>query len=136
MAFMIQAYTRVAFRVDNTSYHAGSMETPVSINVANEIVFQRVYSIATATNTLVYNDDLANFEFLYIAADFNTRLELTDGNSDTFSINLLGTATSGKYGLPFILGSDVTTNSTSYINTCRVYNTSGSTANVFVLAAD
>jgi hypothetical protein len=136
MAVTLQSYNRAVVRVDGTTYAAGSLETPVSVTITNEIVFQRVYSIATGANATVYDDTLANFDFIWVSSDFNTRLLCTNVNSVALNFQLLGTGTSGSYGVPFILGLDLSTNSSVTINTLQVFNDSGSTANVLVLALD
>jgi hypothetical protein len=136
MAVTLQSYNRATVRVDGVTYSVGSLETPISITVTNEIVFQRVYSIATGANATVYDDTLSNFDFLWIASDFNSRLLCTNVNSVALNFQLLGTGTSGSYGVPFILGLDLSTNSSVTVNTFQVFNDSGSTANILVLALD
>lgn len=123
-------------RVDGVTYQVGSLETPISVTATNEIVYQRVFSISNSANATVYDDTLGNFDYLWVASDFNTRLLCTNVNSVALNFQLLGTGTSGSYGVPFVLGLDLSTNSSVTINTLQVFNDSGSTANILVLALD
>jgi len=118
------------------TYQVGSLETPISVTATNEIVYQRVFSISNSANATVYDDTLGNFDYLWVASDFNTRLLCTNVNSVALNFQLLGTGTSGSYGVPFVLGLDLSTNSSVTINTLQVFNDSGSTANILVLALD
>ena len=131
MAFSLQTYSRFSGRIDNQLTKGGSLEVPVTISVTGN-VYNEVATVANGANTTIYNDDLGTFTYLYLASDFNTRAKITDTNSNTFSIQLRGTGEAAKYGIPLTLGLDETTDASNTINTIQVFNTSGSSAKIFI----
>lgn len=136
MAINFQSYTRASVRIDNTVISAGSLERPVNFTVTGT-KHDQIVSIANAANSVLYvAADLADFEYLYIASDYDVRLLIGDTNSNTFSIQVRGTGTVNRYGVPFILGYNHTTDASNTINTITAFNTSGSTAKVRILAVD
>ncbi len=137
MAINFQSYTRASVRIDNTVVSAGSLERPVNFALGTGTKHDQVVSIANAANSVLYAAaDLADFEYLYIASDYDVRLLIGDTNSNTFSIQVRGTGTDSRYGVPFILGYNHTTDASNTINTITAFNTSGNTAKVRILAVD
>jgi hypothetical protein len=135
MAINLQAYHRASVRIDNTVVQAGTVEQPINFAVAG-LKYDAVFSLANTANTLIYNNDLTDFEYLYIAADFGVRLLITDSNSDAINFQLRGTGVAERYGLPFILGDNATDGAGNTVATIRAINTSGNTAKVRILAID
>lgn len=133
MSFNLQSYGRISSLIDGEPLEGGSIDTPVSI-VINGQTYNRVFSIANGANSLVYNNDLSGFEYLFIQSDFNTRALVTDNSGNSLSLGIRGTAKTNQYGIPFQLGLDETANSTVLINAIRIFNTSGSTAKVKIIA--
>lgn len=128
MSFNLLAWAKATVRLDGETINLGSLEKPVSISVTGN-VHERIETIANSANATIYSDELGDFTFLGIVSDFNTRVQVTDTASDTFSLPLLGTGVTNKYGLPLMLGDD-TTNTGASINSVQVFNNSGSTAKV------
>lgn len=136
MAINLQAYSRVSTRIDNTVVQAGSIERPVNYAISGT-KHDQVVSISNSANSVLYvAADLADFEYLYIASDYDVRLLIGDTNSNTFSLQLRGTGVDNRYGVPFILGYNHTTDASNTINTITAFNTSGNTARIRILALD
>lgn len=136
MTINIQAYSRASARIDNTVVQAGSLERPVNFEITGS-KYDTVFSIANSANAVIYTDsNLADFEYLWIASDHDVRLLIGDTNSNTFSFNLRGTDKDSRYGVPFILGYNHTTDSGNTVNTITAFNTSGNTAKIRILAID
>jgi hypothetical protein len=132
----IQAYSRVSARIDNTVVSAGSLERPINFE-ASGTKYDKILSVANATNTVIYTStNIEDFEYLYIASDRDVRLLIGDTNSNTFSFNLRGTGVDYRYGVPFILGYNHTSDSGNTVNSITVFNESGNTAKVAILAID
>lgn len=129
MAESLFVYAKVMGDFDTDLISLGSTQVPVSVNTTGHI-HKRTAIIANAANTVVYNDELGTFNFCWLASDYNTRVLITDNASASFSIQLLGTGTSGSYGVPLMLALDETSNSSATINAIQVFNNSGSTAQV------
>lgn len=136
MTINLQAFTRVSTRIDNTHVFAGSTQIPVNFAI-NGTKYDKVFSIANAANSVIYtNTNLEDFEYLFIASDYNVRLLIGDTNSNTFSVQLRGTGVDNRYGVPFILAFNHTTDASNTINTITAFNTSGNTAKIQILAID
>lgn len=131
MSVNLQVFTRASARIDNTNVVAGSTERPINYTITG-VKHERTVSIANAANSTVFAADISAFSFLLLESDYNTRVLLTDTNSNTFSIWLRGTGVSERYGVPFILAND-NTSSTYIVNAIQVFNTSGNTAKVHIL---
>lgn len=132
-----QVFGRFSGRFDNTVVQGGSIERGVSFTVGG-VKYDQVYSIAASANTTIYNNTLAgDFDFIYIASDFSTRLVITDTNSNTFALQLKGTGVANRYGVPFMLGLDETTDSSNTIATIVCHNDvqTTNTAKVRIFAA-
>jgi hypothetical protein len=128
----VQFYNYMGSRFTNQSIQAGSLERPVSVTVAGS-KYEVEYEIANGANTLMYNNQLTSFNTLYLVSDFNTRAQFGDTGNAAFSIGLRGTGNTEKFGVALTLGSDSTTSGNT-INTIRVFNVSGSTATVRLIA--
>jgi hypothetical protein len=135
MTFNIQVWQKLAGRVDGESVKRGSLEKPISISVTGN-KFTKTETIANAANATMYADELGDFSYLRIVSDFNTRVVFTDTASATWNVQLLGTGRANEYGLPYQLGLDETSNSTTTINSVVAHNESGSTAKVDILIVE
>jgi hypothetical protein len=133
MATNFQNFCRFSSRIDNTVVQGGTVERPVSFSIAG-VKYDTTFSIANAANSTVYSTDLADFDYLWIESDYNVRALLTDTNSNTFSIQIRGSGVTNRYGIPFILGLDETTDASNTVNTVQIFNTSGNTCKVRVFA--
>lgn len=131
----LQVFNRASARVDNELLSIGSCEIPVNLAVAG-VKYDKTESIANGANSQVFNAQLSAFKFLYVASDHNTRMVITDDNSNSMSFFLRGTGTDNKFGIPFILGFDDTTNTSQVINSVRIFNTSGNTAKVRIVVVN
>lgn len=117
-----QVYGRFSGRFDNTVVQGGSLEIPVSFTVAGQ-KYDQIYSIAASANTTIYNNTFSgDFDFLFIQSDFSVRLVFTDTNSNTFALQVKGTGVANRYGVPFILGLDETTDASNTIATIVAHN--------------
>ena len=134
MSVNLQLFARMSARIDNTIVVAGSTERPINYTITG-IKHERTVSIANAANAALFAADVSAFSLLWLESDYNTRVLLTDTNSNTFSIWLRGTGVSERYGVPFILANDNTA-STFIVNSVQVFNTSGNTAKVHILIAN
>ena len=132
MAVNLQCFGFGSARIDRELVTAGSIETPTNIQVDGE-VYETQREIANAANTVVYNDELSTFNYLWIASDYNTRVVFADTGGNSFSMTLRGTGVSKKYGVPIQLGADETVNAATTINSVTVFNSSGNTAKVSIL---
>lgn len=132
MSINLQTYGRFSVRIDERTVSAGSIEKPVNISI-DGTSHQRVASIANASNTAMYSNELSTFNYLYLASDYNTRIVVMDTESNSFSFQLRGTGEANKYGVEFKLGLDETLNSSVTINSVHAYNTSGNTAKVICI---
>jgi hypothetical protein len=132
-----QVYGRFSGRFDNTVVQGGTLERPFSFTVGG-VKYDQVYSIAASANTTIYNNTLAgDFDFLFIQADFSTRLVFTDTNSNTFALQVKGTGVAERYGIPLMLGLDETTDASNTIATIVAHNDvqTTNTAKVRIFAA-
>jgi len=133
MAFSLQAFGFFSSLVDDEDVKGGSLERSITISVDGE-VSKEVESIANGANTVVYSNSPASFNFMYLASDYNTRALISDNTGNTFSLTLRGTGVSKKYGIPVMIGSPYTSNSSGVINSITVFNESGNTAKVKCVA--
>ena len=131
MSFNIQVYSRVDGLLGTEAINDGSLDRAVTLPVTGQVL-QKTFTIANAASKTIYSTDFANFKFLRVVSDLNTRMVLTDTASNTFAVRLRGTGVADKYGVPFQLGSDVTASGQTLI-TMVVHNASGNTAKVKVL---
>lgn len=139
MAFNLQVYGRFDARINLTPVHAGSMEKPAQLSVTgNEYKFAPV--VNSNTNTLIYNDNLSGFVFLWFQSTRDVTLELTTSGTNTVALKLEvpGSSNHLDFGIPFVLGSDDTYDAdgtAARIATVRCYNedtTSGNDASVIL----
>lgn len=135
MAIAGQIWDRFSALVDNRPLTFGSLHRSVAISIPNNEVFDVTYTIANATNTLVYNDELGTFSFLAVSTDYNSRMLLTDSAANTMSFHWRGTGTSGELGSWFKLTTD-DTSSGQTLTSVRVFNTSGSTLKCRIVVLD
>lgn len=139
MSLNLQCYGRFSGRIDNELTKGGSLETPISISVDGE-VYHRIFDIASNSNSIIYNDELGEFNYLFMASDLDCRVLVTDNASNTFAIVLkgvgvqAGSTSLSKYGVPIQLGSDRTTSNTVRINTLQAFNidTENTNAKLFI----
>jgi len=135
MAFSAQITTKVAALVNGIPENYPGGEKPVSLSIPNDEVYRRIATIANAANAVVYADQLSTFTFMLVACDYNTRILVTDTNSASMSFTLRGTGVVNQYGIPWMLGEDLTTTGFR-VNAVQLFNTSGSTANCICLVFD
>lgn len=135
MTFSTQVWTRVAALVNGVAENYPGNDRPVSVSIPNDEVYRKIITISNNANATIYADQLSTFMFMLVACDFNTRMLVTDTNSASMSFTLRGTATANQYGVPFMLGDDLTT-SGFRVNAVQLFNTSGSTAHCICLVFD
>lgn len=133
MATNLQIFGRFSGRVDGEVRQGGTVERPINVAIAG-IDYSHVFSVANSANTTIYSANLADFNFIWIASDYTVAMKITDTNSNTFRLALVGSGVTGRYGIPFMLGDDGTTGAFT-INTVQVFNTSGNTAKIRIYAA-
>lgn len=129
--------------VDGERIVGGSRSAPVEITVDGK---RKEYyrSLATSTTVTVWagtdtNEPISNFDFMYVESDQNVILELTTdvGNEvgdEKYAIEV-------QANRPFTLCSDdafagytsISSNTEDVIDTVKIRNASGSTANVRVI---
>ena len=104
-------------RVDGRIYEVGSLTKPHGIDVTG-LVHEQIHTVGTETTVKIFDidDDISDFDFLFIESDQDLILELvTDDDGDVgeevFTVGLDGSGTAGKYGGAFVLCRD-----TSYAN--------------------
>lgn len=110
----VHLYNYLSVNIDGEHIELGSLTTPISRALTNDVAYRRVFSVGTETTQELFdvNDvDLSAFDMLWIACDFDLILQLvTDDDADVgeeiFTLGLLGSATANKYGIPFILARD------------------------------
>lgn len=129
MSVTLQVFGHVGGLIDKEEVDVGSLHRPVSVSVTGN-VHRKTVTIANGANTTLYSDELGNFVLFYAVSDRTTRVVLTDTAGNSFNLPLRGTNTTGKYGVPLILGDDSTVNSNISINSVVVFNESGSSAKV------
>lgn len=135
MSVTLNVWASAGARIDGRGFPLGDHSVPAAISVTGN-VHERREAIANSANAVMYNDELGDFEFLWIESDMNTRVLLADTAGNSLSVPLRGTGTSGKMGLPLLLGGDNTADSNTSINTVTVFNESGSTARVRCVAVE
>ena len=133
MSNILQIFGRFSGRIDNAVVQGGSVERGVKVTTAG-LKYDKVFQIANTANSTIYSTDLADFNFLWVESDFTVALKLTDTNSNTFRLALVGSGVDNRYGVPLMLGDDGTTGA-FVINTIQAFNTSGNTAKVRIFAA-
>jgi len=139
MSYRLQCYAEFSGRFNNDSVKGGDRGKPAQLTVTgDEYKFRDV--VAANTNTLVYNDNLGGFVFLWIQTNRVVTIELTTSGTNTEALKvelpggLAGTDGVLQFGVPFILGSDDTYDAdaaAARIATIRIYNedtTSGNDA--------
>jgi hypothetical protein len=139
MAYNLQTFGRFDARLGDAPVHAGSLEKPSQLSVAG-----KEYKFATVvnsnTNTLIYNDNLGAFVFLWFQSTRTVTIQLTTSgtNTESLKIEVPGSSDNIAYGIPFILGSDDTYDAdpvAARIATVRCFNedvTSGNDASVLI----
>lgn len=135
MSFNLQLFNRLEGLIDGQKLELGSIEIPVSVTVTGN-VHRRTETLATNTNATMYSDELGDFSVLVAASDLNTRLLLTDTQSNTFCVQLRGSGTANKYGTILMLPLDETSNATTTINSVAAFNDGTDTAKVTVLVIE
>jgi len=92
----------------------GSTVKPVAIAIAGEARETTLQIAASSVETLfdASSGPIGDFDFLLIASDRDVVLEFTTDQNDgvgdeLYTMTLKGTGTEGEYGVPVMLGSDV-----------------------------
>lgn len=114
MTAKVHHYSYMSVNVDGEHIELGSLTTPITRTLTNDVVYRRVFKVGTETTQKIWDVDdvdLSAFEYLWIATDFDLMLELiTDDDGDNgqelYTLGLLGTGTAKKYGIPFVLARD------------------------------
>ena len=141
MAYNLQAYGRFDARFGDIPTHGGSLERPAQLSVAGK-EYKLTTVVSANTNSLIYNDNLGAFVFLWIQSTRTVTILLTTSgtNTEALKLEIPGSTDNIAYGIPFILGSDDTYDadgSAARIATVRCYNedvTSGNDASVLIHA--
>jgi len=113
MAGTVQLWNFFSVTIDGQLITGGSLENPVPIALTSDLKHERIVSLAQNVTGILFDNatDLsasATFKFMWIVSDQDVMLELqTDSNAGIgrmlYTIPLLGSGTTGKYGAPFIL---------------------------------
>lgn len=127
MSTNLQVFTAFSTRLNGQDKKGGSTANPFNYALTGE-VYEFIDAIANGANSVMYSNTLGSFDFLWLQSDYNTRVVITDTNSNTFSLHIRGTAVNNQYGIPLILAFDETDGGTAVINAIQVFNTSGNTA--------
>lgn len=137
MSFNLQVFSLLSSRVYDDVVDAGSLEKPSNVTIDGN-TFSHTYTIANAANTVIYSNTIpSGFKALAIYSDHNTRALITDTGSNTFSVRTRGTAVDNEFGMPVLLPDNKTDSTDSNtINTIQIFNTSGNTAHVRIIAYD
>jgi len=119
----VNCYNYIIATVNGKRYEFGSLTEPQAITAAGNDVYELVTTVATSTAIEIFDvaDDLADFDFLIVACDQDLMLEMVvDDNAgvgeEEFTVKLTGSGTTGEWGVPFILSSDV-----SYANYTQAF---------------
>lgn len=113
MSAKLKHYNYSVLTIEGQSYEVGSLRVPAYQSISGE--FDRfVKKVAVSSSEDIWdvsNSNLSDFDFLWIAADFDCSLELiVDDNGSVgevaFTVDLVGTGRAGEFGMPFILASD------------------------------
>ena len=137
---------------DGNVYSDGSTTTAKTINIDGGEIFDRTYSVATATSTEILSDAMiSDFDFLYIESDQAGEIQIVCNEGGTTGGSNLeaGMVFAITAGVPFILSNDdsrnhagATTNIDAWIANWTAdtidriswYHTTGSDAKVRVVA--
>ena len=110
----IYVRTAVDLRLHGEDIHFGSTIKPVAIAIAGQADVKRLLIAVSTIDTLfdASSGPLGDFDFLLIATDRDVILEFTTDQNDgvgdeIYTMTLKGTGVTGEYGVPLILGSDV-----------------------------
>ena len=132
MTATIIGYGSLSALIDGQRVNVGSIDTPASFNIGGQ-KHEVTWSVANAANAAIYANSLGAFNTVAIECDFNTRVVLTDTESNVFSLGLRGTGKASQYGLPLFISLGTTVNSATSINSIVVHNESGSTAKIHAI---
>ncbi len=99
--------------IDGKPYRLGHLTEEVTITLGDELVHEHVHSVGPGTIVKIFDvdEDLADFDFLWIESDLDVMLEfVVDDDADVGEVAstfpLEGSGTANSYGVPFILGRD------------------------------
>ena len=106
----VKAYA--AIKLDGELIELGSLTIPSTRTLTQ--FTRKVVTVGTTTTKKVFDsteDDIADFDFLWMACDRDLYVELTtdQGNQvgdELYTFLLKGSGTANKYGVPFILDDD------------------------------
>ncbi len=108
--------------IDGQTYTGGST-TAQTVTVAGETIFDRTYSVTTATLTEIFqagataNDDLADWIFMFIQSDVAAEIRLIMGKGSSSSTTRHGLVMALAAGVPLMLtGGDGSRGATSEID--------------------
>jgi len=118
MTVTIRHYSFVSLDSDGERITLGNRDRPNLVSVDGSVVKKQV-SVAVSTAVTLFDvsvDGISDFNYLWVASDFDLMLELItdDGNDvgeEVYTVPLIGTGRTNEYGIPFVLGDD-----TSYAN--------------------
>jgi hypothetical protein len=109
----IYNYSYVLATVNGRKYEFGSLTTPTTIAAAGDDVYELITSVAVSTSIKIFDvdEDLADFDFLLVAADWDLQLQVVvDDDGDVgeaaFTLPVEGSGTTGTWGPPVIFASD------------------------------
>jgi hypothetical protein len=137
MGNLLQVYTRFNTRLNNQLVTAGSVEVPANIRLENGDRFSGLHTIEAGGFATIYDGQLPNFGYLYIASDRDLRLRLRDSDEEEFSVRIRGARDSANfrhYGAPFQLTSDRTSSDTINIVEIVAFNLDTGSARVIIEA--
>lgn len=126
----IYNYSYVIATVGGKKYEFGSLTEPQTITAAGNDTYELRKTVATSTAIEIFDVDnnLADFDFLLVASDFDLQLQMIVDQDDdvgrvAFTLPLTGSGTAEEYGPPIILCDD-----DSYAN--YTYDYAGGTLDV------
>jgi len=112
MSSKIFTYTYMTAIINNVPYRFGSPFKPVSTTIASDLPYQKVATIAAAGTTTMFDisTDLADFDYMLLAVDFDAYVEIITNDGDALvqvnTLPLTGSGVAKEFGSPFILGRD------------------------------
>lgn len=144
----VSVYQRATVTINERTYDMGSTTTPDIVVAAGEQVFERQYSIAASTLTIIFsNANLADFDFLYIVSDQDALIGLFANENGADGVSKALGVVELKAGVPFMLAGDNSRIGTSantetwetnwtadVIDRIELYHTASSSAKVNVFA--
>ncbi len=112
MSATARFYSYFQVDVDGEFIEFGSLSSPQSLTIDGECVRKR-FTVEALTSQLVFDvdTDLADFDFLLLAADLDVVAEFVVDEDNDVGIGQLvfpitGSGTAGQYGIPLILAAD------------------------------